>query len=128
MEKEEKEKLLMSISKSAHFLYDKWFHTGATASELAQTIIRGLKSLDLCTCKTCRFRGKKEHWERADYRECEASQIFYEYAEVGPGASPDHSAWLADGLMYADSDGYGAELFTAPDFGCVHHEIEEQGK
>ena len=58
------------------------------------------------TCKTCKFWGKRGHWERPYAHLCKHPKMAGDKASM-------------DGVN--DFELCGEGIATGPDFGCIHH-------
>lgn len=90
-------------------------------------------------CKTCKWwRVPDDEFRRyGEARRCHSPKVVF----VVPNPVPPHYEWselVRKGAAYSDAprrladdeagvmdgEGYKAELWPGPDFGCVHHERE----
>lgn len=68
------------------------------------------------TCKTCKYWGAR-HWAHGNGHKCDAAEDMARW-------DYDAEALLNDGFGTEDGEGYVSELYTGPDFGCIHWEAK----
>jgi hypothetical protein len=68
------------------------------------------------TCKTCKHWGTKVDDSGQRLKSCSAPAIHYGYGSKTDAEVPDN------GVKVENDEGWG--IITAPDFGCVLHEVK----
>jgi hypothetical protein len=73
-------------------------------------------------CETCQHWGAKTDWDAesssTESRHCGSPKIRYIQGSLHSSPMAPDEAW------YWDTDDYSATFETGPEFGCIHHEME----